>query len=132
MYYALYYIYRLIFHFSLGIPSLFTMASRSKCAKFFALLKIVLMPPFFVIFFLFSLFTFPIKETLQAIGMENEAAQWGKARLENAGSFDVILCDLLIIFSAVLTKVQFEEFKRKREKLGPFLLKILWVIQKLP
>ena len=59
--------------------------------------------------------------------MENEAAQWGKAKFKNAGSFDVILCDLLIIFSAVLTKVQFEEFKRKREKLGPFLFGLLFI-----
>merc|ERR1711976_426627 len=71
------------------------------------------MPPYFVMVFLFLFYTFPIKETLQAIGMENEAAQWGKARFQNAGSFDVILCDLLIIFSAMLTKVQFEECKRK-------------------
>ena len=105
------------------------MASRSKCAQFFALLKIILMPPYFVMVFLFLFYTFPIKETLQAIGMENEAAQWGKARLENAGSFDVILCDLLIIFSAMLPKVQFEECKRKRETLGPFLFGLLVILR---
>ena len=98
------------------------MASRSKCAQFFALLFIALMLPTFVMISLILFYTFPIEETLQAIGIENEGALWGKPIFINAGSIDLLGIDLFVIFSAtVYRKVQFEECKWKRETIGPFL-----------
>ena len=117
------------------------MASRSKCAQFIAWLEIVFMPSFFAMDFLFALFTFPILETLQAFGIENEKLQqWYEEIINQIGSafdykfeldhqwakksFFLLMLNLIGIMYAILPNIKLDKCIRRRESIGPFLFGI--------
>ena len=114
------------------------MASRSKCAQFFALLEIAFWAAILLLVLPLIFFAFPTLEMLQAIGMENEgtkilecqnviANQIADQIQPNAiffllhESILVLIYDLFIIFCATASKIQIETIRQRRVAIGPFL-----------
>jgi hypothetical protein len=110
------------------------MASRSKCAQFFALLEIAFWAASLLLVLLLVFYAFPTLEFLEAIGMENEGTKFLEWQMVIANQIQpkavffqlhkstlVLMYDLIIIFSATMSKIQIETIRQKRESIGPFL-----------
>ena len=113
------------------------MASRSKCAQFFALLEIAFWAASLLLVLPLVFFAFPTLEMLQAIGMESEGTtflEWQNVIANQIQpkavffqlhkSILVLIYDLFIIFCATVSKIQIETIRQKRVAIGPFLFRL--------